>query len=175
MQGHQTLPIPQVIPPAEGQADDEPGVPSLTPRQPPPKRMARKPAFRTPVFSRVQNEKGIDYGMNHKAETDSAPNIPLPVRSSLAQTIFVWKVQLSHYFRMVSGVTRFPGMAPGYPTAKTATLINTAPGMTRTTRGGMIVGATGRPARQGFMAAPPRFSKALPAPINDYQPPIYGE
>jgi hypothetical protein len=135
--------------------------------------MARKPAFRTPVFARVQSEQGMSYGMNHKAETNLSPGIPLPVRSSLAQEIFVFKVQLSHYFRSIAKATRFPGMAPGYPTAKAATMLNTAPPMRVNSRA--TTGLRGFPARSGFMNAPPRFKKALPLPVNDYQPPIYGE
>lgn len=171
--GHATLPIPQVIPPAERQAQAEPGVRSLQKPMPPPKRMPRKPAFRTPVFARVQNERGIDYGMNHKAEKDLEPNVPLPVRSSLAQNIGVFRVQFSHYFARIAGVTRYPGMAPGYPTAKTRSMINTAPSMVRSST--PVAGLRGFPARSGYMNAPRRFSKAIPLPLNQYQPPVYGE
>lgn len=110
--------------------------------------------------------------MNHKSETLDV-NIPLPVRSSLAQEIAVFKVQLSHYFRQIAGATRFPGMAPGYPTAKALSLINTAPRMQVNSRA--VTGLRGFPARSGYMNAPPRFRKALPSPVNDYTPPIYGQ
>lgn len=174
-QVHSTLPIPQEDVPATQRSDTEPGVgPVPRPNFKVISKMARKPAFRTPVFVRPQSERGITYGMDHGAENGLTPNVPLPVRSSLAQEVAVWRVQVSHYFARIAGATRYPGMAPGYPTAKVLTLVNTAPRM----RGGNpsnIRGLRGYPARSGFMAAPPRFRKALPNPVNDYSPPIYGQ
>lgn len=184
---HRTLPIPQVIPDASGQADDEPGV-GPVPRPNPKvlRKMARKPAFRTPVFVRPQSQRGIDYGMNHKSEKLDV-NIPMPVRSSLAQDIGVFKVQLSHYIYLFARATRWPGMPgtsystsyypsfSGYPTAKVSTVVNTSPQMRASYANRQARGLRGFPARSGFMLAPPRFKKAIPAPINTYQPPIYGE
>lgn len=187
-QGHRTLPIPQVVPPAERRADPQPGIelsPELRPK-PPGKNFTRKDALRTPVYPRKQNERGISGGMDHAVRNDLAPTVPLPVRSSLAQEIGVWKVQLNKYLYIVARATRWPGMPGtsfstsgypsfhGYPTAKVHTTINTAPRMStsnpRATRG-----LRGYPARSGFMRAPARFKKALPSPLNEYEPPVYGE
>lgn len=174
-QVHATLPIPQVDPPATERAETEPGIgPVPRPDFKVLGKMARKAAFRTPVFVRPQNERGIDYGMDFGAEDGLAPTVPIAVRSSLAQEKTVYRVQTSHYNFVKVKATRFPGMAPGYPVAKVLSLINTAPQMRRgnpsATRG-----LRGYPARSGFMAAPPRFRKALPTPVNDYSPPIYGQ
>lgn len=184
---HRTLPIPQVIPDASGQADDEPGIgPVPHPNPKVLRKMARKPAFRTPVFVRPQSERGIFSGMNHKAEQLHV-NVPLPVRSSLAQGIGVFKVQTSHYIYLLARATRWPGMPgtsystshypsfSGYPTAKVHSMVNTAPQMRAGYNKGQTRGRAGFPARSGFMNAPPRFRKALPSPVNDYQPPIYGQ
>lgn len=173
---HRTLPIKQVDPPASGHADSEPGIGPVPSPAPQTRGMKRKPAFRTPVYVRPQSERGIDYGMNHKSE-ELTVNVPLPVRSSLAQEIGIFKVQLSHYFRAIAGATRFPGMAPGYPTAKVLSLINTAPkNMTKSgavATGKSRAGFGGYPKTSGFMGAPKRFEKALPLPINIYEPPTY--
>lgn len=190
-QGHRTLPIPQVTPPAEARADPQPGVelsPGLRPK-PPGKNFTRKDALRTPRYSRMQNERGISAGMDHAARNDLAPTVPLPVRSSLAQEIGVWKVQLNKYLYLVAGATRWPGMPGtsfsksgypsfrGYPTAKVHTVINTAPHMAarRAATGMSRPGFGGYPKRSGFMTAPRRFKKALPLPLNEYEPPVYGE
>lgn len=167
-----TLPIPQIDPPATRRSDTEPGIGPVPHPAASIKKMARKPAFRTPVYVRDQDERGIDYGMNHKAEKDLEVTIPLPVRSSLAQPISIFKVQFSHYLARIAGASRYPGMAPGYPTAKVLTMLNVAPRMA--VKQATPRGVTGRPSRQGYMNAPQRFKKALPLPINDYQPPVYG-
>lgn len=175
---HRTLPIPQVDPPASGHADSEPGIGPVPSPAPQTRGMKRKPAFRTPVYVRPQSQRGMDYGMNHKTE-ELTVNVPVAVRSSLAQEIGVFKVQLSHYLRAIVGATRYPGMAPGYPTAKVLSLVNTAP-KNMNTRGAVPTGTSrpgfgGYPKTSGFMKASPRFKKALPLPVNNYQPPIYGE
>jgi hypothetical protein len=190
-----TLPIPQVDPPAELRADSEPGrelSPNLRPK-PPGKNFTRKDALRTPRYPRMQRGNGIIAAMDHSARDDLAPTVPLPVRSSLAQEIGVWKVQLNRYIYLIAGATRWPGMPgtsystshypsyAGYPTARVETVINTAPPkIMANARGSVPTGHSrpgfgGYPKRSGFMAAPPRFKKALPAPLNEYEPPVYGE
>lgn len=189
---HRTLPIPQVDPPAELRSDPEPGQdlsPALRPK-PPGKNFTRKDALRTPTYGRMQRENGIIVGMDWDAKNDLAPTVPLPVRSSLAQEIAVWRVQLNRYIYILAGAARWPGMPgtsystsgypsfDGYPTAKLPTILNTRPNMKQTktvTSGYSRPGFGGYPKRRGFMNAPPRFKKALPAPINDYEPPVYGE
>jgi hypothetical protein len=190
-QGHRTLPIPQVNPPAESRSDPQPGnevSPELQPK-PPGKNFTRKDALRTPRYTRMQNERGISGAMDHAARNDMIPTVPLPVRSSLAQEIGVWKVQLSKYLYPIAAVTRWPGMPgtsysksgypsfAGYPTAKVQSIINTAPRMggARAGTGMSRPGFGGYPKRSGFMTAPRRFKKALPLPLNDYEPPVYGE
>lgn len=191
-QGHRTLPIPQVDPPAEMRADPEPGrelSPALRPK-PPGKNFTRKDALRTPRYARVYSERGISGGMEMVTRNDLAPTVPLPVRSSLAQEIMVKKVQLSKYLYLIARATRWPGMPGtsfstsdypyfrGYPTAKVTSLVNSAPrnmGARGNVTGASRPGFGGYPKRSGFMAAPPRFKKALPLPLNEYEPPVYGE
>lgn len=164
-----TLPIPQVDTPAYARADSEPGVGPVPSPSPASKKMVRKPAFRTPVFPRPQNEAGITYAMVLPSETGLTPTVPVAVRSSLAQTIMVFRAQVSHYISQVR-----PGPVPmDYPVAKVRTLINTAPA-NRSRRATPVPGRKGFPARSGYMSAPPRFRKALRAPVNDYNPPVYG-
>jgi len=183
-----TQPIPQIDVPAERRADPQPGSelsPNLRPK-PPGKNFTRKDALRTPRYTRMYSQRGISSGMDHAARNDLAPTVPLPVRSSLAQLIGVWKVQLSKYLYPIAGATRYPGMPGtsystsdypyfrGYPTARVESVINTAP-RNMMLRNRAMLGANGRPARSGFMTAPPRFKKALPLPLNEYEPPVYGE
>lgn len=190
-QGHRTLPIPQYDPPAELRSDPEPGSelsPALRPK-PPGKNFTRKDALRTPTYARVQRENGIFAAMDHAARNDLAPTVPLPVRSSLAQEIGVWKVQLNRYIYILARATRWPGMPGtsystsgypsfgGYPTAKVQTIMNTAP---RNMAGSQATGQSrpgfgGYPKSSSFMKAPRRFTKALPLPVNTYEPPVYGE
>lgn len=189
-----TLPIPQIDPPAERRADPEPGrelSPNLRPK-PPGKNFTRKDALRAPRYPRMQRQNGISAAMDHTGRDDLAPTVPLPVRSSLAQERGVWKVQLNIYNYLKARATRWPGMPgtsfstshypsfSGYPTVRVETVINTAPPMVKTSRGSVPAGRSrpgfgGYPKRSGFMAAPPRFKKALPAPLNEYEPPVYGE
>jgi hypothetical protein len=132
--------------------------------------MARKPAFRTPVYSRQSNRLGISYAMQLPSlGSELAPMVPIPVRSSLAQMIQVFRTQYSHY---ISHAKR--GAVPmDYPVAKVLTLVNTAPKHRRRVDR-PVGGVKGHPARQGYMSAPPRFRKALRLPVNDYTPPVYG-
>jgi hypothetical protein len=128
--------------------------------------------------------------MDHAARNDLAPTVPLPVRSSLAQEIGVWKVQLNRYIYLLARATRWPGMPgtsfstsgypsfKGYPTAKVPMTVNTAPNnmsRSRQATGYSRPGFGGYPKRKGFMLAPARFKKALPLPLNEYEPPVYGE
>lgn len=164
-----TYPIPQEVPVASESAVTIQGIGPVPRAAPIVKKMARKPAFRTPVFPRPQNETGISYAMAIPAETDLQPTVPVAVRSSLAQTISVFRAQVSHYISTVR-----PGPVPmDYPVAKVLTLVNTAPG-NRMRRARPVPGRGGHPARSGYMSAPPRFRKALRAPVNDYEPPVYG-
>jgi hypothetical protein len=185
VQRHRTLPIPQVIPDAQHQADDEIGVSghpwstTVVPRTLDTS-TDNKPALRTPVYRRRQSERGIDYGLDYRGRGKRTLTIPLPVRSSLAQLITTYRTQISHY---ISRVRPF-GMAPGYPTAHVLTLIQTSPAK-RTlnplprpgginTPGQANSGAT---ANRGdspyYMRGPSRFRKALPTAMHRYEPPTY--
>jgi len=177
---HRTLPIPQVVPGPEGQADDQPGVQSPRQRtQPLDTKTGHKSPLRTPVYDRSQNEHGIYGQMVFDPHSKRALTIPTPIRSSLAQAIAVYRSQISHY---ISRVKPF-GMAPGYPTAHVLSLINQAPrnmsGRPTPTAGpnirGPYAGATANRGKQTpyFMGAARRFSKALPTAINNYEPPTY--
>lgn len=169
------------IPDSRGQADDEQGVagPPWNMRARETMALDRKTdkraPFRTPVFSRRYIQRGISHGMTVEGKRETAPGIPLPIRSSLAQVLRVERVQMSKYISWI----RPYGMAPGYPTAKVVTLINTSSRIQRrpTPRINRPGGAPAQPrvSHPGSMAAPRRFTKALPVSLNDYSPPVYGE
>lgn len=106
--------------------------------------------------------------------------IQLPIRSSLAQAMRITRVQLSHYISWI----RPYGMAPGYPTAKVYTLINTSPKNRSLSpkpripnRGINYAFAQGAGARSSdssyYMGSPRRFRKALPVSLVQYTPPTY--
>jgi len=176
-QVHKTLPVPQVIPPAEKQADDEIGVASSTIRQPLDSKMERSNPLRTPVFRRRQVEAGITGQLQFDGHSKRQLTIPTPIRSSLAQRIAQYKVQVSHYLEAWT-----KGMAPGYPTAKVVTLVRTNSATRRnpTPRPardvtGMIPASGGTAGVPGgyAMGTPRRYTKALPTAIVNYEPPTY--
>lgn len=185
-------PIPQVIPPASGQADDEAGVPGRPwgtenwPAKDARKRKStdRRTPLRTPVYHRSYIQRGITQYMTYGAQAERPPGIPLPIRSSLAQIIHIHKVRMSHYVSWIKpyGMKRhYPvaNMALGdYPVAKVVTLINKSPSnlqarpLPSINRPG-IAPSQPRVNRRGTMGAPPRFKKALPVSLVTYVPPTY--
>lgn len=156
------LPIPQVDVPATERSDPEPGV-GPVPVHAVPLRPSKNP-LRTPVYPRKQNERGISHAMDHSSE-EGTPNVPIAVRSSLAQTRSVFRIQLSRYISWIK-----PGPVPmTYPVAHVHTLINTRP-----KNRGLVTGLRGYPAQSSQMGAPPRFTKALKVKQNTYRTPLYG-
>lgn len=185
-------PIPQVIPPASGQADDEIGVPGRPwhtetwPYKDARKRRTtdRRAALRTPVYTRAYIQRGIMQYMTYGAQAEKPPGIPLPIRSSLAQIIHIHKVRLSHYTSWMKpyGMKRhypIPSEALGdYPVAKVVTLINKGPNnlavqpLPVINRPG-IAPSQPRVRHRGTMGPPRRFTKALPVSMVNFVPPTY--
>lgn len=141
-------------------------IPGLAAAELPPlpdKNMERKPPFRTPIFARLQDERGITAQAVSSDGEVASPTVPIPVRSSLAQTVLIFRRQITTYISRVKPY----GMAPGYPTAKVPTILHTTP------RHALIRSARGYPASKGQMLPPKRFTKALPTKQNDYEAPTY--
>lgn len=180
--------IPQVTPLSEEAARNIPGIASVVPIHQRSRALdlktGGKPPFRTPVYHRRYLQRGISSGMSIPTKALPVVTVPLPVRSTLAQRIAVYRVQLSRY---VSWIKPF-GMAPGYPTAHVLSLINTSPrnrGLTpmphpSSVKSGSVPTARGsgaRPTGDGsyYMGSPRRFKKALPVALVAYTPQVYGQ
>lgn len=123
----------------------------------------------SPVVSQMPVTTGMEYFLSFQPRSFGAPSVPLPTRSSLGQMIQKYRLQDSLY------LSRFRlGLQAviGYPTARGQTILNTAPPLARRpvpTTSGLAA------AKPGAMGSPPRFSKALRAPVVPFNPPIYGE
>lgn len=137
-------------------------------------------AFPIARFSRVPLRVGLEYGMTIQRKDISAPPVPLPVRSSLAQPLVVHRYQLSRNIRLL----RNYGFAPGNPVLKAQSIPfqgrggNTSPVLTRFGMQKPRPGATPvfpRVSSGGSMGAVRRFPKSLLVPPNTYRPPVYGD
>lgn len=130
---------------------------------------------------RAPLETGMEYEMHYDSVVMGGPNVPPPIpRQSLAQQVIVHRYQQSKYFSRL----RNYGLRPDYPIAHGWRVIqtgnssvNNAPVMTTTFLGtdpqsrGIQVNS---PGAQGFMRPGGRFKKALPTPVVNYNPPVYG-
>lgn len=123
--------------------------------------------FPSPIVARIPVTTGLEYAMEFQPRNIGIPTIPLPTRSSLGQMIEKYRTQRTLYLsRYRLGLQSLIG----YPAARGHTVLNTAP---KTNTKPQTTGrATIYP---GTMGAPSRFTKALPAPIAPFNPPIYGE
>lgn len=111
--------------------------------------------------------RGMGYGMLVRARPVPSPGIPLFVRSSLYQNVLWHRFQISRYISKL----RNYGMRPDYPTPHVLTMINSAPPMNKNPR--PTISRFGRTGSPGYMQAPRRFKKALPANDIPYYPPEY--
>ena len=137
----------------------------------------RKAAQKTSPFSlgpfgRKEDTRGIRGTQWYYTLRMPAPNVSPMQRQSLAQPI------LRHFhgqstYKLMQPYNRF---APGYPYFKGTAQVPTStkpsvrptPVTARASR--LNTPATAQP---GTMGPQKRFGKALPLPINDYQPPVY--
>lgn len=128
----------------------------------------------------AQRRVGMEYSGITQARNVPAPNVPMPVRESLAQTLVVHRFQFTRYF----GRLRTYGFAPGNPVIRAFNQRYSLSPKERTPRpiisggarsGPLSVSRTPGVINKGSMGAPKRFPKALPLRVNTYRPPIYGE
>ena len=128
---------------------------------------ARARDFPSPIVSERADVRGLLYAMNYAPHHFGIPTVPMPVRSSVGQPVVRYRLQRSYYIsRYRLGLQALIG----YPTARGQTIINTAPPQITHPRG------NGRaPVRGGVMRRNPRFTKALPLPVNNFNPPVYGQ
>jgi len=141
--------------------------------------------IKTPIFSRTPITKGITDGMDYGSfDNGGAPNIPYPVRSSLAQLVTRYRSQISVYLSWIrrGSPEQLDQMGIGHTFARAAELPYYSPikmqayGITAkpVLRRQFLTGY-GRVARPGGMGVAPRFNKALRQIDYTYQPPVYGE
>lgn len=130
---------------------------------------------------RMPLEIGMEYEMSYDSTVMGGPNSPPPIpRASLAQTVIIHRYQQSKYFSRL----RNYGLRPDHPIAHGSVVVQTGhssvhntPAMTSTRLGtdplskGIQVN---RPGQGGFMRPGGRFKKALPLPVVNYDPPVYG-
>lgn len=130
--------------------------------------------------SQAQNRVGLEYQGTTQALTINAPNVAMPVRSSVAQQVSVNRFQFSRKLKFL----RTYGLAPGNPVLQAVTQRVVSPQRVARPRPTIVGGKRSGPfsvaktpasSRPGYMAAPKRFPKALPVRRNTYSPPVYGE
>lgn len=126
--------------------------------------------------------KGLQYGMTITRRDGDAPDLPMPIRSSLFGKEIVTRFQLSRNIRLL----RNYGFAPGNPVLKAqsipvqALLLQQRPTPTMT-RFGMQKPSPGatpvfpRTGARGGMGSVRRFPKAIRVVPNTYRPPVYGQ
>lgn len=126
-----------------------------------------------------QNRNGLEYSGALTTRPMDAPNVPVPVRSTLSMPITRYKIAFTRNLKLL----RTYGFAPGNPVLRATPNPYTVSGTKRRTpkpsvRGGKRSGplSVSRPPaanKPGSMGAPKRFPKALPVIPNNYEPPVY--
>jgi hypothetical protein len=137
----------------------------------------------TPVFSRTPIRRGIDASMGYgeNGGNGGAPTIPFPIRSSLAQTVTIFRAQISHYFSFIrrGSPEQLDAMGIGHLFAKTEQTPYMSPyrGQSQVSPKPTIrvANGLGRVGKGGIMGARPRFDRALRVIDYAYKPPVYGE
>lgn len=144
-----------------------------------------KPTTKASLFpigavNQRQNRNGLEYSGALTTRPMNAPNVPLPVRSTLSMPITRYKLAFTRNLKLL----RTYGFRPGNPVLRATPNPYTVGQKRRTpkpaVRGGKRNGplSVSRPpaaTKAGSMGAPKRFPKALPVVPNNYKPPIYGE
>lgn len=137
--------------------------------------------FPVAQVSRVPLRRGLEYGMTIQSRDIPAPDVPLPIRSSLAQSLGVHRFQISRNLKLL----RNYGFAPGNPVLKAQTIPlqgranaqRPTPVMTRFGMQAPRPGATPvfpRVGKPGAMGSVRRFPRAILVPPNTYRIPVYG-
>jgi hypothetical protein len=144
-----------------------------------------KPTTKASLFpigavNQRQNREGLEYQGMITTRPMESPNVPMPIRSTLAMPITRYRVQFTRKLKFL----RTYGFAPGNPVLKATPNPYTVAGQRRRqpkphTRGGrrsgpLSVSRAPSASKPGHMGAPKRFPKALPLVPNKYQPPVYG-
>lgn len=125
------------------------------------------PGFPSPIVNRTMNETGMAYGMVFQPRVIGIEGGAQIERQSIRQPVLKHRSQASHY------LSRFRvGLQAeiDYPAARGFKIINSAPPLTRRPHPQGSGRAASRP---GFMGSPPRFKKALRAPVNTFSAPVY--
>lgn len=145
-----------------------------------------KPTTKASLFpigsvNQRQNRRGLEYSGGLTTRPMDAPNVPVPIRSTLSMPITRYKIAFTRKLIFL----RTYGFAPGNPVLRATPNPYTVAGARKrkprpVVRGGRRSGplSVARPpaaAKNGAMGAPKRFPKALPIIPNNYKPPIYGE
>lgn len=117
--------------------------------------------------------RGMAYGMLYGGKVMQAPNVPPMQRQSLAQQTLIHREQESSYISTL----RNYGLRPDYPAFHAHSLVRKTP--VRSVRPAPVMGRYGYGLAQtsspGNTGSQPRFRKALRTPINQFNPPIYGD
>ena len=122
----------------------------------------------SPVVNRKYDQEGMAYAMLFQPRTIGAEGAVALERQSTRQPVIKYRTQASLY---ISQYRLGLQARIGYPTARGQTIINTAPKNLRVRPRPVTSGRAA--ARPGTMAPPPRFRKALRAPVVTLQTPVY--
>lgn len=125
------------------------------------------PGFPSPIVSQKADRDGMAFGMVFQPRVNGVDTTAFLEAQSLRQPILKARLQASSYFsKFRTGLQA----EINYPAARGFKIIPSAPPLTRQPHPQGSGRAASRP---GFMGAPPRFKKALPAPVNIFNPPVY--
>lgn len=127
-----------------------------------------------PPFGRIEDERGMSYGMSYYETVMPAPNVSPLQRQSLGQPVLRHKLQNSHYQLRVP-YSWTAKMQLNYPWFKGSAIVqtNSTQSTVQTPNVQKRSFFTPGTAAGGSMRPMARFSKALPLPINTYQVGVY--
>lgn len=122
----------------------------------------------SPIVNQKPDQEGMAYAMLFQPRLiGTEGTVPLE-RQSTRQPVLKYRLQASLYYsRYRLGLQA----RLGYPTARGQTIINTAPAGLKARPTPVTSGRAA--ARQGVMGSPPRFRKALRAPVSTLKTPVY--
>jgi hypothetical protein len=124
--------------------------------------------FRAAPLGHTADEEGMSYTMAYPTRNAEPPDIPLPIRSSLFQTVLKHRFQFSSYISKIKGF----GLRPDYPVVKLLKIQNKS--TAQYNRPLPTMSSYPKASLRGGMATQPRFVKALPSRKVVFNPPIYG-
>lgn len=134
------------------------------------------------VVSQKQNRTGMSYAMDYRGKQLRTAGVLPTARASLAQTVLLHRAQRSFRLSLTGFPARLAELA-GYPSVHVLTLLpgSPSPNQVPALSNNLVSPPAGdysmvnpQPVQRGGTLGPqPRFKKALPLPINNYQPPVY--